>query len=219
MTRKQLRDSARARLDDLVGSDSSRMWPDAELNDYLEESAEEMAAECLLITDSLTASICTIPLVQDQSHYALSRKIIKIDEIRPSWTTTPVARSASFRAFAPTWQSDKGCPTGYALDYSSGYLSFNKSLAVANGESVSLTVKRLPLVAMTDATSPEFDDQHHRKLVAFVLHRAFSKPDSETRNMELSTRFLREWLEALGEVKSREARLRPNVYVASRVEM
>lgn len=218
MTLKELIDSVRRSLDDTTGSDTNRYWKDVDLTEYLVEAQEDMVKRTRCLVESLDDDLCLIPLVADQRHYAISSLVIDIDAVVPSWTDTQVADAKSWQMFSPTWLSDIGQPTAYCLDYGSGMLSLNRALDVVSGESVRLTVRRLPKL-MTATQAPEIRAEYQRKLRHFALARAFSKQDSEVYNPSKAAGELQLWDAAVREIINQENRLKPRIMRVRRPAM
>lgn len=195
MTLKELRTQLRKALCDEVGSsDAQRFWKDAELNEYLNEGYTLFCSLTKIIRDSLSA-VCTLTLdiTGDVQHLPLSPLIIKIERVKGSWSTTPLTETTldEISGIQPTWEDDTGTPDKYLLDYSSGYLSLNRSME--SNATLRLTVRRLPLLALTDAASPEFKSEYHHILKTYGLYRAFSKQDAEIYKPEKALFHLKEF--------------------------
>ena len=90
-------------------------------------------------------------------------------------------------------------------------------------DTASLVVSRLPLTPFGLRTQPEIDERYHLGLVHWAAHLAFSKPDSETGNLNLAKvhedLFAREfgalpdaYSERMRKVLSQQQRMRPRQF-------
>src|SRR6185369_16235358 len=144
----EIRQKTRAKLDDEVGTDSVRYWKDSFLNEAINAVVEEVAIRSLCIIDSLTDSVCLIPLVAGQMHYALDEAVLHIQTVQPSWRKTPLGRQ-SVATIGGGWLANVGLPDSYLLDYSKGKLSLTSAPAAVTTESIRLSTSRLPLVELS----------------------------------------------------------------------
>lgn len=219
MTLSEIRDRCRSRLNDEVGSAADSYWSDTDLNDDINASIEEMHERTLCVTDSLTDSVCLISLVAGQRHYALHESVLDIQTVQPSWKVEPLSKQ-SVVTVSQSWLTETGLPYSYLMDYSHRTLSLTSAPATVNGESIRLTVQRLPLVELTaDTDIPEIPRQYHRRLYDGVLAKALLKQDSEIYNPAKGNVHQGKWEKSLEEIIRREARLKPRITVARRVEL
>lgn len=207
-------------LNDEVGAAASdSYWSNDELNEYINASIEEMHERTLCVTDSLTDSVCLIPLVVGKRHYALHESVLDIQTAQPSWNILPLSKQ-SVVTVSQSWLTDTGLPHSYLMDYSHRTLSLTSAPATVNGESIRLTVQRLPLVELTANTDiPEIPRQYHRRLCDGVVAKALFKQDSETYNPAKGNVHQGKWEKSLEEIIRREVRLKPRITIARRVEL
>lgn len=219
MTLQEIRQKNRQMLDDSTKVDSKRYWPNAELNEYINTVIEEFAEQTLCLTDSLTDSVCLITLVANQRHYTISDAILHIQTAQPSWQTQPLDKQ-SVVTINTGWLTDIGLPHSYLLDYNTNRLSLTSAPATVSGETIRLTVNRLPLADIAaDDDTPEIPRQYHRQLTDGVLALAYSKQDSEVYNPSKAKSHRAAWDDILALAKSHLARLKPRIIVARRTEM
>lgn len=215
----EIRQKTRAKLDDEVGTDSTRYWKNAFLNEAINATIEEVAIRSLCIIDSLTDTVCLIPLVAGQMHYALDEAVLHIQTVQPSWRTTPLGKQ-SVATISGGWLANVGLPDSYLLDYSGGKLSLTSAPAAVTTESIRLTLSRLPLAELSaDASSPEIPRQYHRKLFNGIIAAAFLKHDSEVYNPAKAKAHRAEFENDLAEIVKLEARLKPRITIARRCEL
>lgn len=171
---------ARYRVDDLV---APYLWSDTEWTEYLNDAQNEACRRARLIVDSTTASICSISLTNLGVTYPLDDRILFIKRVKLSGRVTPLL-PASFKDLdrvVPGWEDETGEPTSYVKDMDDNL--FRPYPTPAAAYTVNLTVIRLPLIVMDDSDqSPEIKPRWHLSLVHWMLYRAYSKQDSETRD-------------------------------------
>lgn len=230
MTLSEIRHRIRSKLDDEVGSDSTRYWSDEFLNEHINAAIEKVAIASQCIVDSLTDSVCLISLVPNQRHYQLHDSILDVKMAQPSWRNNPLSQE-TVATITPGWLKNTGLPSSFLLDYSRGKLSLTSAPETVTTESIRLTVSRLPLAELRDNATPvppapvvvtdvpEIDRQYHRMLFDDVIAAAFSKLDSEVYNPSKAKTHQTAFEDSLEEIVKREARLKPRISVARRVEM
>lgn len=77
----------------------------------------------------------------------------------------------------PDWRDEQG-PPEYAIQDDTSITLVPRPTADGT---LHLEGYRVPLKALeNDTDKPELNESHHRHLVHWALHRAFSKPDAET---------------------------------------
>ena len=219
MTLSEIRQKCRSLLDDEVGAASDSYWSNDDLNEYINASIEEMHERTLCVTDSITDAVCLIILVAGQRHYALHESVLDIQTVQPSWKVEPLSKQ-SIATVSPTWLSETGLPYSYLMDYSHRTLSLTSAPATVSGESLRLTVQRLPLVELVEDTDvPEILKQYHRRIFDGVVSKAYFKQDSEVYNPAKGNVHRVKWESSLEEIIRREARLKPRITIARRVEL
>jgi hypothetical protein len=220
MDLKEIRHKIRGKLDDEVGINSSlSYWSDPELDEYINACIEEMHERTLCVTDSLTSAVCLISLVSGQRHYPISDTILDIDTVQPSWRTKPLNKQ-SIATINDGWLQATGTPEAYLMDYSHRTLSLDRAIPAVAGQTLRLTVRRLPISELVqDTDTPELPRQYHRRLFDGVMALAYLKQDAEVYNPEKAKAHRAKWDDSLGEVIRREARLKPRIIVARSVEM
>ena len=175
MNRLQIRDNIRNLLNDIENSDVAHNWPDAMINSYIQEAADEIAQRTLCNKDSLTEGYCKVPLVAGTIHYPYPDNVIIVDSVRKSWdgwalTTTNHSR---ITASNPLWESDTREPYAYLTDFSFGVISIVGN--PTTGTWLNLTVRRMPATMTTDADIPDGPERFHNYLTNWVMYRCLQK--------------------------------------------
>lgn len=149
---------------------------------WLNEAEDEAAIRARLLFDDATVAVCAITVVADTHTYATHAAMLDIT--RAAFTPTggePLALHLVDRTemerMDPDWRTSTGDPAYLVQDDTRVRMVPTPAVAGA----LVLECHRLPLVDMEDDDdAPEIAAAHHRHLVHWALHRAFSVPDSET---------------------------------------
>jgi hypothetical protein len=179
MTLAQLIASFRIDADDSV---AAYLWSDAAITDWLNEAQAEAAIRARLLHESSNALVCQIAVSALTSTYPLHASLYEISHIAFKETgqavRTPVklVSTEEMDAIRTDWR-DASAPVQYAIQSDT---SIRIAPAPDAAGTLLLEGYRLPAVMTTGANSPEINAAHHRHLVHWALHRAFSKPDAET---------------------------------------
>lgn len=203
----------RRRLMDTAGADADLFWPREDLVEYINAGIEEVCERANLLRDSLTNSVCLIPLVANQRHYSLHDSVLEILTVQPSWRQTPLGKQSVSTA-PQGWLTDTGLPDEYLMDYSGRTLSLLSTPTTVTDEAIRLTVSRLPLVELEDDDDePAITVRYHRRLVDGVLAKAYSKQDAETYNPRKAQSSQEDWERAISSIVRDEAKLNPRIYI------
>jgi len=165
------------------------LWSPEEFLAYLNEAEVEAAIRSRLLVDSTTAAICNITVAAATQNFATDPRIFMIRRAKLDADSYPLQLkqlNALDEEYAGWDATDgPGIPAGY---YTTGLGSNLISVPLQDVETtLKLTVVREPLVEMNDREeSPEIPARYHQKLLDWVKYRAYSKPDSETKNPELA---------------------------------
>lgn len=157
-------------------------WSDAALSGWFAEAEAEAAIRGRLLHESVSQAVCEIAVTAGVSTYPLHAALHEIDYI--AFKPTGESSRAPLRLISreeldrilPAWREDAG-----VVEFA---IQSDTSLRIApmpeTGGTIYLEGYRTPLVQMADAADePEIHQSHHAKLIHWVLHRAFSVPDSE----------------------------------------
>lgn len=188
MNLEQLIASARNRSNDLA---APFLWSDEEWTEYANDAEEEACRRARLIVDSTTDDVTLITLNTTDATYDLDQRVIFIKRAKLAGRSE-VLHPISFEDLdrcAPDWENETGEPRNYVPDMDEDVFRPYPSPDVA-GE-VRLTVIRTPLEPMAKLEdTPEIKPRYHLGLVDWMLYRAYSKPDAETKNDTKATAHL-----------------------------
>lgn len=177
MNRSELIANARILATDTV---APYLWSDAEITIYANDAQREACRRARLITDSATASVCSIALAAATPIYTLNQKVLFVNRVKLVGESLPLT-SISYKDLdrqIPGWEENTGSPTHYVKDTDAGKFRPYPTPTVAG--TAKLTVTRMPLEDMTsDSDEPEIQPHLHDSLLFWILYRMFSKPDND----------------------------------------
>lgn len=179
-------------LEDLIAryrtdSNDKRVPPfvtDDEVAAYLDEAQREAALRGRLIHESTDAAICRIPVVIGQSVYPLHPALYELDHCsfkedgQEGRCNVALVSTEWLDANVRDWRDAQGKPQ-YAVQGDKDVRLIPQPTVAG---ALILEGYRFPLRSLTTEdleAKPELGESHHAKLVLWVLHRAFSIPDSE----------------------------------------
>ncbi len=158
------------------------LWSEDEWTEYANDAENEACIRANILIDR-SSSLTSIAVFSGTATYSIDEKILLIKRAKLLSGTEPLVKTHRrvLDATYPNWEVDTGAVRSWLPD-GTNKITLYKS-PVAN-TTLSLMVSRLPLAAMLLAekltVSPEIDSQYHLGLVDWMLHRAYSKQDSET---------------------------------------
>ncbi|QRF60248.1 DUF6682 family protein [Variovorax paradoxus] len=196
MNLAELIESFRVDADDqsnsVGGGDADALWKDTDLARWFGEAEEEAAIRKRLLFDDYTLSIVSINVVAGQSSYPLDSRMFEISRARLLNASTGrfledlyITKRDALDQSCPGWRDERRRPKTIVQDDTRVMLPG----IVDRAYTLRLEGYRTPLAPITadsdpESTTPEIGAVHHRFLVHWVLHRAYSKPDSEVFNPE-----------------------------------
>lgn len=161
------------------------LFPDESVTRWLADAESEACIRARLIHEAEDEDVCVIALEGGASTYPLHSSLYEIDHIsyRPagSIARAPV-RLTSTEELDRTvrdWRDLTGTPE-YAIQSDQSIRFVPRPV---NAGEILLEGYRIPLKSLITATKPEINSIHHRHLVHWALHRAFSTPDPEILDM------------------------------------
>jgi hypothetical protein len=170
----------RREIDDEKGSDSQRRVQSWQMLAYANEAENEACRRARLLIDSVTADICTIPVVAGTSVYAYDPRIIFIRRAR-LLTAARVLKKAVYWELDeqfPSWDEKTGTVEAVVTGMDTGKIRLFR-IPTAN-DTLKLTAVRLPLTPMTEsASTPEINTRFHPALVYWMKHKVYNNQDSE----------------------------------------
>ena len=179
MNLEQLIQQFRVDADDMQ---SPPLWESEWIAAWLTEAQDEAAIRGRLLMDDYTPALTQIPVTAGVASYTLHPKLYEIaviDFIPEVGYVQPVYLTSREKLDRDRngWRNE---PAGVPCSA----IQTDTRLRLVPVPSVNGTLRleayRLPLKALVnDNDKPEIHEAHHRHLVHWALHRAFSKPDSE----------------------------------------
>lgn len=179
MNLEQLIASFRVDADDL---EEPHLFKDEWIAAWLSEAQAEAAIRGRLILEDANPAVCQIAVTAGQASYELHRSIYEIADLRfvPAGGSQSTPLALVTREWLddkrPGWRDCAGTPQ-FAIQTDRRI----RLVGVPDADGVlHLEAYRVPLKALeNDVDKPELNESHHRHLVQWALHRAFSRPDSE----------------------------------------
>ena len=190
MNLEQLIASFRVDADDLV---EPPLFQDDWIAGWLTEAQAEAAIRGRLILEDADPAVCQIAVTAGTASYEMHRSVYEIADLR--FMPAGASRSTPLPLVTREWLDDKrpgwrdlAGEVAYAIqtDHRLRLVGVPASDGVLH-----LEAYRVPLKALASETDkPELNGAHHRHLVQWALHRAFSRPDSETIDPQRADRAL-----------------------------
>lgn len=157
-------------------------WSDPLVAALLSEAEEEATIRGRLLLEDTDAAMCQIAVSAGDATYTLHAKVYEIEHLRlvPTGETRSKPIELVTREWLDEqhsdWRERSDTPRYAIQDDTRLRLAFTPDVGgVLHLEAYRLPIN--PLVATVDA--PEINGAHHRHLIHWALHRAFSQPDSE----------------------------------------
>ena len=181
MNLEQLIGQFRIDADDTVTNPP--LWADEWIAAWLTEAQAEAAIRGRLLYEAANPDVCTVAVTAGAATYPLHKSLYELGHLR--FKATGATRSEPLHLIAreeldrlrPDWRDEQG-PPEYAIQDDTRITLVPRPTADGT---LHLEGYRVPLKALeNDTDKPELNESHHRHLVHWALHRAFSKPDSET---------------------------------------
>jgi len=179
-TAKELADDSRA----------AGLWSKDALKVYANEAENEAARRSRLIVDIETAKdanddpVCHYPVLKGDYSITLHPKILFVRRVKIASQplVLPRVHIKDLDLLAPDWDSHaEGSVVAYCSNWQPRKLLFYNAFDAV--DTVKLQVVRLPLVPMIGPDDvPEIDESQHMGLVNWMLFRAFTKPDPDTKD-------------------------------------
>jgi hypothetical protein len=171
------------------------LWSDAEILGYLNDALDEACERSRLIEDSTTAECCAITLSTGVSRYDLHASVFLVKRLTFRGRALIESSVEAEDRSDPNWESRTGEPWRF-IQTESQLRLIPTPTADQDGEDIALTVYRRQLESLTLGDfAPEIAERYHQRLLDWMLHRAYSKPDADTVNPakadEHEARFIR----------------------------
>ncbi|MBK9497522.1 MAG: hypothetical protein IPO08_23960 [Xanthomonadales bacterium] len=156
---------------------------DANVTIWLNEAENEACIRARLIHDETTSAVCSIAVTAGTRTYPLHASIIDID--RATFTATGTTYEnvlyLTDRVEMDRLYSDWRTRTDVPRQAMQNDKTFVLGCLPSTDGTIALECYRLPLLNIEDQTldTPEIGKIHHRHLVQWALHRAYSRPDAD----------------------------------------
>lgn len=192
-------ETARTTLDDLA---EPYLWSNDELIGYANEGEGEACRRARLIVDSTTDEVTLVALEAGEATADLDDRILFIRRAKLAGRSQVLRRISvqDLDKQNPDWEDQTGEPSHYIPDMDDG--KFRPWPTPEDDSTVRLTVVRLPLEDITEDTEPEIKARYHRALVSWMLYRAYSKQDAETKDETKAAVYLAEFEREFGKKSS-----------------
>lgn len=239
MNLRDIREEAWNWAHDFAQRDEDHLWPQAEMNTYINRVYRRIASETHCIQDSSTLAVCqiasdpvdyttyaegTLDYIWANTEgmwlyqrdvapylYTLHSSILKIEEVK--WTTRQwklVKVSARKWQTNPYWEQVVGMPTEYATDLQTGKIALN--FRSTESDTLRLVVRRLPLEKLIqDADTPEFRASYHEFFLNGVLSLMYNKQDSQCFDNGKAKDYEEKFKADLDEIKQQEIQLQQTI--------
>jgi hypothetical protein len=177
------------------------LWSEAEWTEYANDAENETCIRANLLIDKTTA-LTSIAVISGTATYSIDEKILFIKRAKLLSGTEPLVKTSRrvLDAVYPSWEVDSGAVRSWLPDGTNTITLYKKPIA---DDTLSFMVSRLPLAAMALAdkliVSPEVDSQYHLGLIDYILHRAYSKQDSQTLDLGKAKEHLARFTKRFGE--------------------
>lgn len=159
------------------------LWESEWVAAWLTEAQAEAAIRGRLLFEAADPAICEIAVTAGVATYPLHKSLYELAHLRFKPTGSTQSEPVHLKAreeldrIRPGWRDEAGTPRYAVQDDTRITLVPRPELA----GTLHIEGYRVPLKALeNDTDKPEIHEAHHRHLVHWALHRAFTKPDSET---------------------------------------
>lgn len=167
-------------------------WSDLEVTDWLNDAEDEAALRARLIYEQVDADVCEVSIESGEASYELHPSLYELSnmhfKILGDSRRYPVVMKSpeELDRIQPDWRERVGlgsngwCGGLYLMQSDKGI-----RLAPVPDQDGTLFIEgyRLPLdpmkLADKETVEPEINKAHHRHLIQWALHKAFSIPDTE----------------------------------------
>lgn len=179
MTLAELMAKFRVDADDGI---AAYKWSDASLASWFTEAVAEAAIRGRLLHESVSKSVCQIAVKAGATSYALHESLYEIDYLAFAATGSGTRSHVKLVSreylndVRPNWREKTG-RVEFAIQTDTRIrLAYTPDCA----GTLFLEGYRVPIDPLVSAgDEPEIHKSHHDQLIHWVLHRAFSVPDSE----------------------------------------
>lgn len=179
MNLEQLIAQFRIDAEDLV---QPYLWLDEWVASWLTEAVSEAAVRGRLLYEASNPAVCQIAVAASAATHELHKSLFELVHLRFQATGAAASSVLSIKAreeldrIRPGWRDETGTPRHAIQDDTRITLVPRPEVA----GTLHVEGYRVPLKPLAnDTDKPEIHEAHHRHLVHWALHRAFSIPDTE----------------------------------------
>ena len=157
------------------------LWDDETVAPWFAEAEAEAAIRARLLHESSNPAICQIAVTAGKSTYPLHKSLHEIDHIafKPDGESgrarVDLVSRGELDRMHRDWRDRTG-PVQYAIQADT---SIRLAFTPESAGTLFIEGYRVPLTRLGDTEKLEIHQSHHTKLIHWVLHRAFSVPDSD----------------------------------------
>lgn len=180
MNLEQLIQQFRIDADDLQ---APPFWESEWVAAWLTEAQAEAAIRGRLLFEAADPAICEIAVTAGVATYPLHKSLYELKHLRFKATGSTTSDRVHLKTseeldhIRPDWRDRTDSRPRFAIQDDTRITLVDRPSADGT---LFVEGYRLPLKALAnDNDKPEIHEAHHRHLVYWALHRAFSKPDSE----------------------------------------
>lgn len=184
MTLEELRDAFRRDADDAV---APYLFGDEAVDASLSEAEEEAAVRADLLFESDAPALCQIAVAAGTGGYALHPLMLRVTyaTFTAADATEPcelkIIDRIELDRIRPNWRTTTEEPRHLMVEAN----RLRLGCIPASAGTLRIEGYRLPMEPMTgDSAEPEIPAYAHRHLVQWALYRAYSKPDTETVDLQ-----------------------------------
>ena len=179
MNLEQLTAQFRVDADDLT---EPHFWDAEWIATWLTEAQAEAAIRKRLLYEASNPAVCQIAVAANTATHDLHKSLFELVHLRFQATGATTSSVLTIKAreeldrIRPGWRDETGTPRHAIQDDTRITLVPRPEVA----GTLHVEGYRVPLKALeNDTDKPELHEAHHRHLVHWALHRAFSKPDAD----------------------------------------
>ena len=159
------------------------LWEPEWVAAWLTEAQAEAAIRGRLLFEAADPAICEIAVTAGVATYPLHKSLYELEHLRFKATGSSASDRVHLKTreeldrIRPGWRDRTDSHPCFAIQDDTRITLVDRP---STAGTLYVEGYRLPLKALAnDNDKPEIHEAHHRHLVHWALHRAFSKPDSE----------------------------------------
>lgn len=179
----KLRELVEITRDEMDDAEGKFLIKDEEHIEYAVDAENEASRRARLLIDSSTVAVCNIAVTASNALLTLDSRVIFVRRAKLALEDLPLKRAqvSDLDQYMPNWEAETGTPSHFVSDYETGKIRLYP-IPIVN-DTLKLTVVRLPLTDMNDLDdTPEINARYHRSLRYWMMYRAYSKHDTETKD-------------------------------------